>query len=94
MELAWCKYKTKESTKYMLLLIIGTYNGKIHCIESEAISELEKKLIRKRWGQLNSMDGKSLIEWIKANCPTILLGYKTIDTQHLTVMKRYAIKEI
>jgi hypothetical protein len=96
MELLWCQYRKlkNSSPSYILLLNLGTWHDKLCGIECSSISPKIAEIIRKRAADLEKLDIKDVVDWIKHNCPSIMSGYKTISLDRLRILSRHKIKSL
>ena len=89
MQLLWIRYTKKDSSQsYILLLHLGTQNGKICGLDAKAVTDTYKKDLPVKLADLSLGDR---IVWLKENCPTAMAAYRSLDEKRAFIEKRYDI---
>lgn len=76
----------------MLVMGLGTANGKLCCLDTESLSEKDKTFLRKRSDYLKKLSLEDKIETIKKLRPSVLQSCKTINTSNFVIDKEYSIR--
>lgn len=75
----------------MLLLILGTADGMIYCLEADAMADQDKEWIRRHSTRLDSMGLADRIETIKRHIPRSMRAYKTIYSSNVVLVNQFKL---
>lgn len=80
--------KKDSSQIYILLLYLGTHNGKICGLDTKAIPDMYKKDLPTQIADL-SLDDRVI--WLKEHLPDVMNAYKSLDEKCAFIEKIYNI---
>ena len=78
----------KDSQSYILLLYLGTHNGKICGLDAKAVPDAHKKNIVVQMANLSLGDR---ISWLKEHLPDVMRAYRSLDEKRAFIEKSYNI---
>ena len=76
----------------MLVFALGTANGKLVCLDTDALSEEDKTFLKQRSDYLQKLSLEDKIETLRKRRPDVLRCCKTISTSNFVIDKEYSIK--
>lgn len=79
------------SPRYILVLALGVANGKLCCLDANALESRHKERIRSRSSYLNKLGLQDMVAAINKLCPGAMKHYKTINMSNLVIDKEYKI---
>lgn len=89
LDLCWVHYKNEASRKYLLLLHLGTRQGKFVGLLSDRVSQQDANLIKKLPSGLGL---EERLKWIKERCPiSFRNAYREIYQNRIEVVQRYPL---
>jgi hypothetical protein len=91
MELVWARYEKGNSSKYLLLLHLGSYKGKFVGLLSDKIPANIARTISASKDDLDKMSLKERVAWIKKVLPSYSSAYREINNDRISVEKRYKL---
>lgn len=93
MKLLWLLYRGRQS-RYILLLELGEFNGKICGIDTKKINDRDRIVILSAAKTLENMQLRRLVAWVKRHCPGAMAGYREIFKEKAQIMSTHAIGEL
>jgi len=92
MKLYWIKYFKKGSeVQHRLVLALGNHNGKLCCLNADAMDDRDKSILKKRSAYLSKLGIKDQVTAIKEMCPNAMSHYRTISLDNVVIDKEYDI---
>jgi len=91
MQLLWIRYVKKDSSQsYILLLYLGTHNGKIYGLDTKFVPDTHKKDIVVQIANLSLGDR---VSWLKKHLPEVMCAYRSLDEKRAFIEKSYNIDD-
>ena len=94
MKLAWIRYGSGETKKHMLMLRLGQPTGKFVGLISEKVPNEVIKAIRVYSEDLDKMDTKAKVSWIKEIWPGYSSAYREIKSSNMVIEKTIDLEPI
>ena len=92
MKLYWVQYNPKsKASRRMLLLVLGVENGKLYCLDADALDEKDKEFIRTKSNSFDKMALNDKIAILKELRPGALKHFKAIYMKNITIENEYSI---
>jgi hypothetical protein len=89
MELLWLYYKGLKNSRYILFLLLGTRDGKICGLDTNKISDGERRKIALH---LTGVSLETAIQWLRSNCPSALqTAYRELVAERVRIESRHPI---
>lgn len=89
MQLLWIRYVKKDSSQsYILLLYLGTHDGKIYGLDTRFVPDAHKKNIVVQMTNLSLGDR---VSWLKKHLPEVMNAYRSLDEKRAFIEKTYNI---
>lgn len=80
--------KKDSSQTYILLLYLGTHNGKICGLDAKAVPDMYKKDLPTQMANLSLGDR---VAWLKEHLPDVMGAYRSLDEKRAFIEKSYDI---
>ena len=92
MKLYWAQYRLEnKSPRRMMLLVLGVHNGKLHCLDADALDTSDKEFMRSKAAYFDKMALNDKVAMLKELRPSTLKHFKTIYLKNLVIDREYSI---
>ena len=92
MKLYWVRYSDGKISKHLLLLPLGSGDGKLYCLDADALPDDEKEFMRNKSDYFTRIGLEATIAALKEAKPSIMKSFRTIFQNRITILKEYDVK--
>ena len=75
----------------MLVLVLGTKDNKLYCLDTDKLNSSDKEFIRSRNNYFSKLGLEDRITQLRDVRPSVMKCYRTISTSNFVVDKEYSI---
>jgi len=91
MQLLGIQYKRDSVVKDIVVLLLVEHPDRLACLRSDKLTNNEISILKKMSSEINSMEIKDRIRWMKDNLPSYPSAYRELKREYASIRDSFEI---